>query len=419
MLKNLFLFLFFASNLNLFGADTLSITLKEAEGLLLQNNLQLLAKKYNIDVQSAYLKQSKLFSNPNFSSEWSLYNPSLNKWLDIGPNGQKIIAIEKSISVAGQRNKKVAIFVNQKNISELEFLELASEFKLILHQEFFNLYFLDTALITLNAQISLLTQTLNAYETQFNKGNISLKEIVRLQATLLDLNGEKTQLEIDLNKSQELLKNLLIVDKQIKVAPKADELLKFENVVSGLKKEDLVAKAMVQRPDIAILKENLAQSENVIKYEKSLAIPDLSLGYLYDQAGSYTNNYNAITLGFAVPLFNRNQGNIAAANSLKNIVEAEKKQLEFKVKNEVERVYNNLVLVDNELKRIDNNFIERFNLLNSKLIENFSRSNISLLEFTDLFETYYKSVLSVSMLKVKRYSAFAELNYVVGEELFK
>ncbi|HEV3413378.1 MAG TPA: hypothetical protein VG101_12930, partial [Puia sp.] len=47
--------------------DTLKIDLFHAEKIFLDSNFQLLAQRYNIDVQRALILQAKLWPNPNLS----------------------------------------------------------------------------------------------------------------------------------------------------------------------------------------------------------------------------------------------------------------------------------------------------------------------------------------------------------------
>ena len=49
------------------STDTLKLTIKQAEAMFLQNNLQLMAQHYNIDIASAQVITAKLLPNPDFS----------------------------------------------------------------------------------------------------------------------------------------------------------------------------------------------------------------------------------------------------------------------------------------------------------------------------------------------------------------
>ncbi|WP_315816688.1 TolC family protein [Paraflavitalea speifideaquila] len=61
--------------------DTLRITLQDAEQLFIQNNLVLLAAKYDVHIAQAQLIQAKLYNNPTLSVSGNLYNPNLKNLL--------------------------------------------------------------------------------------------------------------------------------------------------------------------------------------------------------------------------------------------------------------------------------------------------------------------------------------------------
>src|SRR5690349_16423738 len=63
--------------------DTLSITLPQAEKLFLQQNLTLLAERYNIDIARAQVIQARLYNNPGLSFSGDIYNPELHKAFDL------------------------------------------------------------------------------------------------------------------------------------------------------------------------------------------------------------------------------------------------------------------------------------------------------------------------------------------------
>jgi len=49
--------------------------------------------------------------------------------------------------------------------------------------------------------------------------------------------------------------------------------------------------------------------------KRQCAYLNLTIGARYDKAGSYVHNYNSLSLGFDLPLWNRNQGNILIAEN--------------------------------------------------------------------------------------------------------
>ena len=97
---SLFLTLFFSCLSAGAQQDTLHVTLRQADSLLVTGNLSLIALKYRIEGAKAQSIQAKLFQNPYFSSELTLYNPDNHTWFDIRyPNGNKSFALNQVFQV--------------------------------------------------------------------------------------------------------------------------------------------------------------------------------------------------------------------------------------------------------------------------------------------------------------------------------
>ena len=98
-------------------ADTISISIDSAEHIFLNNNLQLLAQKYNVDAQKALIIQAKLYPNPNFSFSTVLYQTETKKFLPAGNEGEIQSSISQMIILANKRNKQIKI-AETKNIKK-------------------------------------------------------------------------------------------------------------------------------------------------------------------------------------------------------------------------------------------------------------------------------------------------------------
>lgn len=405
------LLLFFCTSL--FGQDTLRITLPQADSLLIARNLTLIASRYDIDAAEAARIQAKLFTNPEISTEWNLYNPSKPKWVDVGSGGQKIVALEKVFQIAGQRNTSIKLAEETKRMTEFQYEALVRSLRYELHVTFYRYYFLNSAVNSIDSQLKLLRNLIRVYGEQYNKGNISLQELARLNTTYFNINKQMKDVQQEQIRLQETLKILLAEDQF--VLPENPGPL--TNPLTGLTMEGLIERAIAQRPEIKIARSQ--QQQNHLRYSlaKKEAIPDLTAGVVYDQAGSYVDNYTAFTLGMRVPIFNRNQGQIKAARIGIEQGETLQKVTEEKVKKEVETAWLTFELLWNQYTEVGEEHEEQLNQLSEGLVNNYSKNNISLLEFTDLFEAYNTNIIQFNELKADLNQSYEELNYAVGEDI--
>src|SRR5476651_1371348 len=92
--------------------DTLRLNFQDAEKAFLQNNLQLLAQKYNIDASKAQIEQAKLWDNPVLSTDQNIHDSGSNKFFyhnAAAGLGQVYVQLSQVFLTAGKRGKQVQI----------------------------------------------------------------------------------------------------------------------------------------------------------------------------------------------------------------------------------------------------------------------------------------------------------------------
>lgn len=398
---------------SVFAQDTLRITLLQADSLLVARNLELIASQYEVDMAAAARIQAKLFTNPELSTEWNLYNPSKAKWMDVGNSGQRIVSVQKVFQIAGQRSTSIKLAEETKRMTEFEYESLARSLRYELHVSFYRYHYLSNAGNSIDSQLRLLKDLIQVYSSQYQKGNISLQELTRLNTTYFNINKQVKDVQQEQIRLQETLKILLFEDGFI--LPEAPIRPSFS--VSDLTMEKLVAQALVERSEIKTANSQQQQNQLLYALAKKEGVPDLTAGVLYDHAGSFVNNYTAFTIGMRIPIFNRNQGEIQRARIA--IERGEKLQIaaEQKVKNEVESAWLAFSLLMNQYNEVGEDHEAQLDLLSEGLVSNYSKNNISLLEFTDLFEAYNTNIIQYNQLKADLNQSYEALNYAVGKDI--
>jgi len=399
----------------LHAQDTLRLSIRQADSLFLQNNLEILAEKYQIDIAKSIEIQDKLWNNPTFGVEISAYNPSRGV-LDVGKNGQKAFTIQQLITRAGKRNKQVALDVESTRKTEFQFYNLIRTLKFDLRQIFFESYYLGQTVALYDNQIATLTTTVNAFDKEYNRKNISLKEVVRLKALLFELTNERANILFELQENQRDLRTLLSTDRPIKSLVDSTEIQRYHldryNITA------LKEKALQSRADLKVAQSETKQAELNYTLQKALAKPDVQIGAVYDQASNYQNNYFGVNASIDLPFFNRNQGNIRAAKSSISYYKTAENAKQNAVSNEVDAAVQKAGIADKAFQSVEGQFTDQFQLLSNGIYDNFQKRNISLLEFIDFIETYNESIKEYNRLQADRIKVYEELNYVVGEELF-
>ncbi len=396
--------------------DTLRLSRRQADSLFLKNNLLLLAGRFRIEAGQADIIQASLYDNPTASVEVSAYNTERSRVLDVGRQGQKIISVQQLLYTAGKRNKRISLAQEAARLNDYEFADLLRSLRFELRSRFFDLYFQQETLARYDRQINTLQETVAAFEQQYDKNNVSLRELLRLKALLFQLNNDRLEIRLRQTENQQFLRTLLSVDQPILPLVNENQLRQYRFPNQTV--DSLRNRALRNRPDVLANQSLTRQSELNYTLQKALAVPDLRVGGTYDQAGSYIPHYLGVSVAMDLPFLNRNQGAIKAARSQIDYQKQIQNQKTVQVNNEVLAALQKVREVERTVQSVESRFSEQFELLNQGLFANFQKRNISLLEFIDLIETYNESTKELNRLKADRISAYEELNYVVGEELF-
>lgn len=399
--------------------DTVAITLQQAEGRFLKNNLQLLAARFNIDAAKASVYQAELWSNPNISIEQNAYNKFTRRYFDISKTGNTEVQLQQLILLAGKRDKQIRLAEINSQIAENSFYDLLRALKFELRTDFFDLYFLQQSLAFYDETIPNVRKTVAATEIIYQKRSILLSEVLRLKSLLFSLENERLGL---LNRVSEieLGMGVLLRDTSGSASyfiPQVDNSVLDSIRADTLSLQEVLETALDKRPDYKNAETQVRYEEANLSLQKAMRIPDLTIGGTYSRAGNYIPDYYALTVSIDLPIFNRNQGNVKTSE---NTLEADKLLREYSRKTlekEIAAAYKKASDTDSLFKAFDKKFTGEYKTLVEGMDSEYQKRNITIIEFTDFYESYRTSMMEMNQLQNDRIDAFEGLNYAAGTSL--
>lgn len=405
-------------HVSIYAQDTVHITLPEAENRFTYRNWSLLAEKYNITIAEAQVIQAKLRINPNIQFTGNIYNPEQRKYFDVSnKTGEYIVGAQQLILLAGKRNKQIQLAQTNSDLAANRFFDLLRTLRFTLRSDFFQAYFFQSSINAYEVQIVALDSLNNTYEKLVNKGVVTLKDAVRIKALLYSLRAEQTSLQNQFDDTEAEIQ-LLLQDNKTWFIPVSDINAATIPSVKNYSLQTLVDTALVNRYDIKIAQNNLLYDRQNYNLQKALAVPDLTAGASFDKRGSFVESASFFNLAMDLPFFNRNQGNIRAAKVSIDQSKILLNQQNFAVENDVQKAYTKALNTDKILSSIDPGFRNDFEQLLKSITVNFQKRNISMLEFTDFYESYKQNVLQLNQLQNDRIQAIENLNFAIGKNLF-
>lgn len=394
-----------------------TVTLEECESQFLKKNLFLLASHYNIDASKALTIQARIWENPTITADLNAYNPDRNQLFDIGKMGQKVLGIEQLIHLGGKKRNEIKLAQKNEELSQLEFDNLLRNLKLELRESFYTVYYNSKKLETTDKQLVHIENLIESYTIQTQKGNIPLKDLVRLQTLFLNLKNER--LEIINNTIEEQANLKLLMTEKETVIPQVSETdfnRYTQNILFDI--SNLENEAIKNRPDYLFQQKNIEANELNVKWQKALAIPDITLGVNYDQRSGAFNNEANVSIGIPLPLWNKNKGNIKYAQTILAQSKVEKQNFDLQLQTEITSAWNKWNESRKNYTVIKPTVNSDFEAVYNGILANFQKRNISLLEFTDFMESYNQANIQVNELKKKLALSGEELNSTINKDLF-
>jgi cobalt-zinc-cadmium efflux system outer membrane protein len=401
------------------NSDSRSLTMMEAESLFMKNNLLLLAAKFQIETKRALIIQARLYANPNIFMEQNTFNDKTDRIVDFTRNGQTVVQIQQLFLLGGKIDKRIKVAEINTKISEERFSDILRALKLELRSNFLSIYFLREALKFYDKSTESLRKTVDYSERAYLNRTLLLSEVLRIKALLFFLEQERTEILVQIKEKESSLRVLLNEDSIYgkNIIPVIDER-KLDSINPEIYKSNEVLELAIEyRPDLKAAIQSVKYEEANLALQKANAIPDLSFGPVYNRAGTYIPNYFGFTAQLNVPIFDRNQGNIEAAE--KAILERRSglQNQRVTVENEVIIELTRAVEKNKIYNQFKGKFTEDYGNLATLMISNYQKRYLTIIEFADFFETYRNTIVNILKLKTERAESFERLNYVTGKSI--
>lgn len=415
---------FFTSGWASYSLDTIRLTNKDAEKRFLDSNLDLLIGRTNIDVQKALEIQAKVFDNPNISYTHNFYNAASKRFFSVsgdqnGPApGEMSVQLQQLVRIAGKRKNQIKLAKYNTELTEYQYYDLLRTLKYQLRSDLSSIDLYLKNAETYTQQITVLQTLIDATAYQVEKGNMSEKELIRLQNNLLSLKtDERTNYESLLDAENDI-KQLLKYSKNEFIVPDLPEAKDISSAIRNMGIDSLYNIAKSERYDVKAAKLNVEVSNTNLKLQRSLGVPDPTFFFEYDRFGSAFPNYTGLGVSIDLPVFNHNQGNIKAAKATIKATQYSADNAYLNLNNDVETALLKMLNITDMQKAFDQKYNKSFSKVSQGMLDLFKERKISLLEFLDFFDSYGDSKRNINQLNSDYRQGIYELNYTLGKDVF-
>ena len=317
----------------------LRLSLDEAIGLFLQQNLDLLIARFGIEFSKGQEITARLFPNP-VASVGVVSSPVEGRTLS--NSGQIYPQIQQLFELAGKRGYRIegAEFGTQS--AEAGFEDAVRQLSFAVKDTYYRIQLARRRLALAEENKDRFSRILEINTIRLKKGFIAEVDLIRIRLQYIDFQSQVIQAIQEAELARSDLRRLLRVSPAIELELTSN--LEFKWLDPDIAK--LGAIAVETRPDVRAKRLILSQRQADLKLAKAYRVPDVTIGAGYGIQGSRgpdNSNQMAFSFGMPLPLFNRNQGGIMQAEAAVQSAEADLGKTLNVVENQVDVAYRNLI----------------------------------------------------------------------------
>jgi cobalt-zinc-cadmium efflux system outer membrane protein len=386
-----------------------SITLAQALQLAVVHNTDSRGADEDVISAGGALDQSRLLPNP------SVFVSSLGRGVSpvMGPTPTQL-GITWTIPIGGKRG--AGIDAARAGVDAARATRIAARRQVqISVDKAFVAVLLDQALLEFSVQDDKgIHRSLELNELRYKDGKIAYSDVLKLRLQVRTV--EDTVRTGQLQLANDRLELARLVGEATLAADYAVTGELAPPVLPAPVADELLARALKSRTDYQSL---LAQEQNLealASQARRQPIPDLGVLVDYDRVAGEPSAYD-ITLTAAVPIFDRNQGNITQAESAARKARLATEALRIQIREDVRAAVNGWNTTHARLAAYDGDILatakESLEITNHA----YEQGRGSLLDYLDAESSYrdveraYRSVVADAL------NAAAMLRFVAGEDL--
>lgn len=415
-----------ASSTTATKTDTIRASLPDLEAQFLARNYQLLAQRYQINIAGAALITAGLRPNPNLFFVQTFYNPNTHQFFPYGKNsdadlaagqynkGAFVVQLQQLILLAGKRSKLIQLAESNQALAQIAFRDVLRNLRYQLYSTYADLYFDLQAINLFREEAARQVRLINAYRIAQRTGGVAPYEVTRLEVALRDLRANIADYQRQIADEQSTLRVLLRQGQNIFYLP--TQLTVTASPLPPL--ATALDSALTNRPDIALSREQINNAQRSLTLEKARRTPDLTLGAYYERYSNAFTNYTALQAQIDLPVRNRNQGNIRAAElQLENVGRGGENQQSV-VQNDVLNAYDKLrAYYDQDASR-PADYMARIENVSEEATRAYNARVIGLLDYLDKIRTYQQAQLNNINLQNNLFKTQQLFDFVTNTRFF-
>ena len=388
------------------------IDLEQAIQMAVAHNHSLKAARTQIQQSEAEEITAALRPNPVFTYD-DLYLPIFNpgqftaNYLD--STTEFDLGISYMIERGHKRQARIQAAKDQTSVTRSQVSDTERGLTFNVAQQFVGILLAKSTLQFANQDLASYQQTVNLGSEQYRAGAISEGDLLKIKLQLLQFQMDVSQAQLSLVQAYASLRALLGYD----AIPAGYDVvgdLAYEPL--KLNQEDLQLKALQLRPDYVAAQRGVTAAQSQYSLAKANGKRDLTAMFDYTHVSSANNA--GLTLSIEIPVFDKNQGEIARTNYAIGQAQETKTAAQETVMTDVANAYEAFRIGDRVMQLYLSGYLQQAQ--DSRDISEYAykRGAASLLDFLDAERSYRSTQLAYRQALATYMLAIEQLREVIG-----
>lgn len=382
-----------------------TLTLEEALMLARSDGPLLRAKGYDVAATRAGEVTAGLIPNPQLA-------PTLGNLGTRSPT-QYSAVLSQTIELGGKRQRRLASARAGTRTATYELEDLRRQVDLQVQQAFLGVLVAQASLTLAQDHLQGLDQVERLQRLRAEKGVISELELLRIQ-------GQRFTFERDVADARQALRAAKIGLRSIVAPARIPEVYEVAGELAyrevTVDRAALIKLAAEQRPDLEAAESALEKSLADADLARANAIPDITPQIGYTRSA---DNNDLSSLGFSIPLplFDRNQGEIARTAAQVERVRVLRDALLLQVRAEVELAHAALLSARAKVLSLRDEYLPKAKIVRERSEAAYRRGGTSLLDYLDAERAYRETARTYISSLADHALATYQLEAAVGRPL--
>ena len=388
------------------------ITINQAVTEALDHNLSLLAERFNVTVAAAAVVTAGLRPNPVITVN------AMRPDRDLVESGvavdEGVVRTDYVVERGAKRERRVEQAKMSQSVAELQLLDTTRRLVLDVRTAFAEVQLAKLNLALARENLAALDNVVSINVERVRTGDLAQVELSRSRLAALQFQNDVEQQTAKLAVAKSRLSTLIGRGAN---AGALDVIGDLRRDADPLDRAELQVRALESRPDLRAAKSEQARSVADLRLQLANGKVDYTISgeYHRQEGGGLRGNDYGVYFSAPLPIFNRNQGEIARARVQQQQLDTKTKALEAGIEAELDEAFTEYTSSRRVVERIETGMLTQARDVRATMEYSYRRGEASLVEFLDAVRAFNDTARSYNEARADYARSLYSLDAISGQ----